>query len=158
MKHNEVTVATKHDVKVKMSELKELTDNHSIEKTSIGSDSVISYNLHTKAPPPPTTPDSEFSFEFKYEEIPIFPDLDNLTIPIVKEIGIKACIEQLGEYFNCQHYKFNYLHFWFLDMITDCIWMCQDRFGFPDDITKLVLTWILFALDLVRGTLKILFH
>lgn len=100
---------------------------------------------------PPPSPNVEYSFENIYEPLPKFPDVGNLDVPLVREIGIKKSIEVLGSYFDCNKYNQNYLHFWFLDILTDCIWTCQDKFGFPNNITKNVLSWILFAFDLIRG-------
>lgn len=101
---------------------------------------------------PPPSPSRRLVFESRYDGVPgEFPDLQNLQLPVVKEIGIKACIEQLAPAFNCIQYKYNYAHFWMLDVVTDCIWMCQDRFAFPEDIQKVVLSWLLYAFELIRG-------
>lgn len=101
---------------------------------------------------PPASPKSEFSFEFNYDIIPEkFPDLKNITLPIVREKGVKASIDELAHIFHCKEYKTNFVHYWFLDVITDCIWVCQDKFEFPEDRQKTVLTWILYAFDVIRG-------
>lgn len=102
---------------------------------------------------PPTTPRSDqFRFDFRYQRLPrVLLDLSTLEIPLIRECGIKRCIEELALYFGCTEYKFNYLQFWFLDILTDCIWRAQDRYEFPPDQQKIILSWILFALDIIGG-------
>lgn len=79
--------------------------------------------------------------------------MDNLKIPEVRRNGVKLCIDVLAEYFQCQDYKFNHFQFWFLDVVTDCLWKAQDEFRFPDQLQKVVLSWILFIFDKMRGWL-----
>lgn len=102
--------------------------------------------------PPPPTPSSQFDFELNFQTLPNKSiNLDNLKIPEVKRDGIKLCIDTLADYFQCQDYKFNPIQFWFLDTITDCLWKAQDEFRFPDQLQKIVLNWILFIFDKIKG-------
>lgn len=108
--------------------------------------------------PPPSTPTGEFDFGFTFHTLPkTFRDVTNLQVPIVRKMGVKSCIAILGAYFDCTDYEFNFLHFWFLDVLTDCIWCAQDQYEFPEDQQKIVLSWILFFLDVIRGTQSIYF-
>lgn len=108
--------------------------------------------------PPPATPVSQFDFEYNYSLFPqTFPEIENINLPVIREKGVKASIEELGEIFDCTDYKFNLIQFWFLDVIADCIWMAQDKYSFPEDIQKTILAWILFAFDLIRGNVKIFY-
>lgn len=101
---------------------------------------------------PPPTPE-QCILEYSYPSLPSpFPDLAKLDIPYVKEIGIKASLDLLAKYLNCADYKFNLIQFWFLDIITECLWRCQDEFQFPTDYQKLIIEWILYIFDLIRGS------
>lgn len=101
---------------------------------------------------PPPTPSSQFGLELSFQGLPSkLPNVDNLKIPVVRRNGIKLCIDTLAEYFQCQDYKFNHFQFWFLDVVTDCLWRAQDEFRFPDKLQKTVLNWILFIFDKIRG-------
>lgn len=102
--------------------------------------------------PPPSTPEGDFDFGFTFRRLPkTFRDLEQLEVPIVRNVGIKSCIASLGAYFDCSDYEFNFLHFWFLDVVTDCIWRAQDQYEFPEEQQKIVLSWFLFFLDVIRG-------
>lgn len=105
---------------------------------------------------PPVTPNSEFQFENTFQPLPqTFHDLlQDLQIPIVKNKGVKRCIEELGQYFRCTDYEFNFLHFWFLDVITDCLQRTQNRFHLPAREQKIVLAWLFFAIDIIRGNVQ----
>jgi hypothetical protein len=101
---------------------------------------------------PPTTPASHYSFQNRINLIPLsFPKLDQFKLPYIREVGIKTCIDILSEYFACKDYKLNAVQFWFLDVITDCLWKVQDEFQFPEPYQKIIVEWILFVVDLIRG-------
>ncbi|XP_018324763.1 uncharacterized protein LOC108736718 [Agrilus planipennis] len=101
---------------------------------------------------PSSTPKSEFMFNFPIETLPSeFPSINELEVPIIREIGVKSSIELLGDFFNCTDYKRNHLQFWFLDIVTDCLWRSQDDFRFPVDIQKRILEWILYMFKLIRS-------
>lgn len=129
---------------------------NSSEFTKLKEDTLLLPNVWTgsdrggKEPPP--TPSDEFCFEYTFDKLPDrFPDLQNLVLPLVREIGVRASIEAIAKHFNCEGYRCNYVFFWFLDVIVDCLWMCQDRYSFPEDVQKKVVGWILYAFDLIRG-------
>lgn len=104
---------------------------------------------------PPPTPSSQLGLEFKFEPLPCkLPGANDLKIPIVRATGVKLCIDALSEYFGCGEYKFNLFQFWFLDVVTDCLWRVQDEFRFPEELQRTVLGWILFIFDLMRGGSK----
>lgn len=101
---------------------------------------------------PSHTPNSEYDFE----QTPLcfpdeFPPLDNLEIPFIRDKGVKYSIDALGDYFRCTDYKFNLLQFWFLDVLTDCLWTAQDDFHLPVLEQKIVLSWVLYLINLIRG-------
>lgn len=102
---------------------------------------------------PPPTPASEFSFGDHFNAVSRqfrkFPD--NFRLPYVREIGVKSCIDELSGYFNCTQYKIDAVQFWFLDVVTDCLWRVQDEFQFPEDYQKIILEWIIYVIDLIRG-------
>ncbi|KAF5308535.1 hypothetical protein FQR65_LT06200 [Abscondita terminalis] len=100
---------------------------------------------------PPQTPNSEFNFQETFKPIPPFPNLDNLDIPYVRDKGVKYCISYFGDYFNCTDYKTNFLQFWFLDVLTDCVWCLQDKFQLPINVQKIVIDWFLTFVDLIRN-------
>lgn len=100
---------------------------------------------------PPSSPREDLNFQI-YEPLQDnLPNLLNFKIPFIREIGIKATIDKLGEYFQCKNYKINLLHFWFLDIITDCLWRIQDEFNLIESDQKIVLEWIIFVFNLTRG-------
>lgn len=104
---------------------------------------------------PPPTPSSQYELELNFEPIPPkLSTVEDLQIPLVRKNGIKLCIDVLAEYFQCEDYKFNLFQFWFLDVVTDCLWKVQDEFRFPDKFQKTVLEWILFIFDKMRGMHK----
>lgn len=101
---------------------------------------------------PPPTPSSDFGFENTFKALPDeLPNTVNLKLPLVREKGVKICIELLADYFGCKDYSFSLFQFWFLDVMTDCLWKAQDEFGFPDYLQKVVLEWILYIFDAIRG-------
>lgn len=101
---------------------------------------------------PPPTPTSDFGFEYTFKPLPDeLPSAANLKLPLVREKGVKICIELMAEYFGCKDYNFSLFQFWFLDVITDCLWKAQDEFGFPDHLQKVILEWILYIFDVIRG-------
>lgn len=109
-------------------------------------------NISSRYAAPPQTPNSEYEFENSISSLPIpFPDLTDLEIPCVREKGVKFCIQFLGNYFKCADYKYNLLQFWFLDIITDCLWTAQDDYNLSTELQKLVLKWVLYFIDLLRG-------
>lgn len=101
---------------------------------------------------PPPTPSSQIGLGLNFQFLPPkLPSTDELKIPLVRRNGIKVCIDTLAEYFQCNDRKFNLFQFWFLDVVTDCLWKVQDEFRFPDELQKTVLDWILFIFDKMRG-------
>ncbi|VEN50705.1 unnamed protein product, partial [Callosobruchus maculatus] len=81
-----------------------------------------------------------------------FPKIDqSKTLPIVREVGVKAFIVYLSEQLGMNHYKTSLLQFWFLDVLTDVIWRAQDEFQFPDEHQKSILEWMSFVFDLIRS-------
>lgn len=105
---------------------------------------------------PPPTPTSQYGFDYSFEPLPAtLPNLDNVTIPLVRQEGIKTCIRILAEYFGCKEYKFNLLQFWFLDIVVDCLWKVQDEFKLPEKLQKTVLSWILYIIDVIKGKFKL---
>ncbi|XP_044271456.1 reticulocyte-binding protein 2 homolog a-like isoform X2 [Tribolium madens] len=79
---------------------------------------------------PPTTPAAQFSFSHIISPIVYpFPKLDNFKFPYIRE---------------------NTAQFWFLDLLTDCLWKLQDEYHFPEHYQKIIIEWILFVLDLIR--------
>lgn len=102
---------------------------------------------------PPPTPASPILFEYYIEPLPDeLPNLVRKNLPVVREKGVKLCMELLSKYFGCAEYKFNLVQFWFLDMVTDCLWKVQDEFRLPEALQKTVLEWILHIFDKIRGT------
>lgn len=103
----------------------------------------------------PSTPNyNQVRFERdSVEPLPAnYPNLDMLKIPYIRKMGIKSCIELLGRFFNCNSYTSNHLHFWFLDVITDCLWRLQDDFQLPDDDQKKVLEYFLYFFKMITDT------
>ncbi|KAK5645045.1 hypothetical protein RI129_006345 [Pyrocoelia pectoralis] len=103
---------------------------------------------------PPHTPNSEYAFDTNINTLPPFPNLDKLRIPYIREKGIKYCIEHFGTFFNCTDYETNLLQFWFLDVVTDCVWFLQDEFRLPNEMQTIVLRWFLYFMDLLRNPRK----
>lgn len=104
------------------------------------------------AAPPPPTPTSNFTFEYNINSIPKqFPQLANLDIPRIGDVGVKVSLERLAYFFDCPDYKSNLIQFWYLDIIADCLWRVQHTHNFPDDYQKIVLEWILFMFHLIQG-------
>ncbi|KYB25450.1 hypothetical protein TcasGA2_TC034466 [Tribolium castaneum] len=100
---------------------------------------------------PPTTPAAQFSFSHIINPIVYpFPKLDNIKFPYIREVGIKSCMEILSVYFSCQDYTQNTVQYWFLDVLTDCLWKLQDEYHFPQHYQKIIIEWILYVLDLIR--------
>lgn len=100
---------------------------------------------------PPSSPRESLNFS-TYEPLPSeLPNVKNLKIPYIKEIGVKATIDKLGDYFRCNKHSCNLLHFWFIDIIADCLWRAQDEFNLPESDQKIVLEWIIFLFNLIRG-------
>lgn len=101
---------------------------------------------------PPPTPNADYEFNHKFYKFPqALPDISELNLPYVREIGVKATIDLLGNFFQCKEYTCNLLQFWFLDVMTASLWITQDDFQFPDELQKVVLSWILYFIDLIRG-------
>lgn len=104
---------------------------------------------------PPPTPE-QCILEYPYPTLPYpLPKVDTLDVPYIKEIGIKASLDNLAKHFHCTDYKFNLIQFWFLDIITDCLWRCQDEFQFPVAYQKIIIEWILYIFELIKGSYKI---
>lgn len=103
---------------------------------------------------PPPTPNSAFDFESaKITPVPPILNADDLELPCVRELGVKKCIDYLGDFFNCTEYEHNLLHFWFLQMVTDLLWRLQERFKLSLDMQKVALKWVLYMFNLLRGKL-----
>lgn len=99
----------------------------------------------------------EVFLEYTVNQLPdVFPKLKDLRLPRVRIIGVKASIEMLAEFFKCYDFKFNLLQFWFLDMMTDCLWRAQDDYQFPEMQQKIILEWVLYFFRLIKG--KSIFH
>ncbi|KAF5291147.1 hypothetical protein FQA39_LY14389 [Lamprigera yunnana] len=99
---------------------------------------------------PQHTPNSEYEFDNQFKPVPPFPDVANLEIPYIRDKGIKHCIMHFGNFFDCNEYAKNYLQFWFLDIVTDCVWCMQDEYRLPVELQKIVLQWFLYFLDILR--------
>lgn len=103
---------------------------------------------------PPSSPQGDLNYTI-YDPLPItLPNVRNLKIPYVREIGVKTAIETLADHFQCNNYRINLLHFWFLDIITDCLWKAQEEFDLPESDQKIVLQWIIFLFNLIKGNLS----
>lgn len=103
---------------------------------------------------PPTTPKA-LNFENIYESIPTpLPDIEKLKLPYVRVIGVKKTLQILGDFLKCDKYNQNLLHFWFLDILTDCVWRTQDDFNLLESDQKIVLNWIIYIFNLIKGTLN----
>lgn len=101
---------------------------------------------------PPSSPKSSFIYDKTIDTITDkIIDVSNLKIPYVRVLGIKNTIDILGEFFGCTIYKTSLPQFWFLDMVTDCLWKCQDEFMLNEEYQKSVLKWVLFLFDIIRG-------
>ncbi|GJQ85031.1 hypothetical protein Trydic_g3692 [Trypoxylus dichotomus] len=99
---------------------------------------------------PPCTPDNIASLTMLPQAFPdAFPSFNDLTVPYVREIGIKACMHVLGEYLHCTNYAFNYLQFWFIDILVDCLWKTQDEYYLCEKEQKIVLEWIVYAFKMI---------
>lgn len=102
---------------------------------------------------PPSSPKEVF-FEYTVNSLPdTFPKLRDLRLPRVRMIGVKASIEMFAQMFKCYEFKLNLLQFWFLDMLTDCLWRAQDEYQFPETQQKVILEWVLYFFKLIRGKL-----
>lgn len=105
---------------------------------------------------PPMSP-KELIFDYYYTRLPrSLPKLKNLKLPYVRDIGIRGCVDRLADHFRCTDYKFNLIQFWFLDVLTDCLWRAQDEYNFPEKHQKIVLEWVLFVFNLIRGLLNLI--
>lgn len=103
----------------------------------------------------PGSPRGDFDFESSYESVPDeLPSLEDLNIPLVKQLGVKECIRILGNYFQCESYQTNMCHFWFLDILVDSLWKMQDDYNFTTHHQKIVMGWIIFIFNLLRGEYK----
>ncbi|XP_019876369.1 uncharacterized protein LOC109604284 [Aethina tumida] len=103
-------------------------------------------------PPPPNSPNEQFSFNLECEQLPyISSRLDGIQLPVIRETGVKACIDYLSEYFDCSRYKISTSQFWFLDIFTDWLWRLQDEYYFPEEHQKLILQWLIYVLNLIRN-------
>lgn len=144
----------KKDKKGKSKKLKQtsIPDPFSAPPLDIQNDDIEANLIAVDIVVPPPTPSSQFGLEIDFQPLPPkLPDVSDLKIPLVRKSGIKQCIDILAEYFQCYDYKFNLFQFWFLDIVTDCLWKVQDEFRFPDSLQKTVLEWILFVFDKMRG-------
>lgn len=104
---------------------------------------------------PPSSPRGNFIVDRSIDSIPVkFNNVSDLNIPYIRILGIKKTIEILGEFFGCTIYKTNLIQFWFLDMVTDCLWKCQDEFMLDDTHQRFVLEWILYFFDMIRDPLR----
>ncbi|KAJ3644011.1 hypothetical protein Zmor_026688 [Zophobas morio] len=100
---------------------------------------------------PPVTPSDAFAFNNELSQINRpFPKLADFKLPYIREVGVKASIDILSKHFSCLDYKYNAVQFWFLDVITDCLWKVQDEFQFPERYQKIIVEWILHVFDLIR--------
>lgn len=118
-------------------------------------DSSTASTTYTSLPSvPPTTPAASFSFSHMFSQLKsTFSHLQDTTFPYVREIGVKRFIDYLGNLLQCPDYKVNLVQFWFLDVITDCVWQMQDEHYFSDEYQIIVVQWILFVIDLIKGKL-----
>ncbi|XP_022918347.2 uncharacterized protein [Onthophagus taurus] len=109
----------------------------------------IPERLSTTVPPPtPTGVDNVLILPFPIPET--FPSLDGLDVPFVREIGIKASIDLLGQHLGLTNYTFDYIQFWLLDVLVDCLWRTQDEYFFTKPDQKLVLEWMLYMFRVMR--------
>lgn len=139
----------------------ELEAAHLITEPKLLTDGAIHYRDAWEEKPganvPPPTPCSDFGFEYSFLPLPQeLPGVDKLKVPLVREKGVKICIELLADYFGCKDYNFSLFQFWFLDILTDCLWKTQDEFQFPDELQKTVLEWVLYIFNVIRGETSVL--
>lgn len=101
---------------------------------------------------PPSTPINISNLIVLPKPFPnTFPKFDDFTVPYVREVGVKKCIEEMGKYLNCTNYAFDYLQFWFVDALVDCLWKAQDEYYLGEDEQKMVLRWVVYVFTLMTG-------
>ncbi|XP_060536076.1 uncharacterized protein LOC132708017 [Cylas formicarius] len=100
------------------------------------------YDESSRPVVPPNTPKN---FELHMLQLPQLPtDIDKIEIPIIREVGIRDSIVIISKYFGCEDYKLNLVQFWFVDIILDLLWRCQDEYNFPLEYQKAILEWFFF--------------
>ena len=101
---------------------------------------------------PPPTPECISDIKPFENAMPMeFPPLDDLELPYVREVGVKSCMGTLGGHLNCRNYVVHSVQFWFLDMLTDCLWRCQDEYSFSANNQKVVLEWVVYFFKLLSS-------
>lgn len=140
---------SKEDVPKVTAEIQEVSEPKYLTENALPIHTNFSETHKTTIPP--VSP-KDLIFEYPYMPLPkVFPKMKNLKLPYVREVGIKACIDRLAEYFRCADYKHNLIQFWFLDVVTDCLWRAQDEYQFPEKYQKIILEWVLYMFNLIRG-------
>ncbi|XP_044755667.1 uncharacterized protein LOC123314441 [Coccinella septempunctata] len=103
---------------------------------------------------PHSSPKSNIIFHKYVDTLPEKTNvIENLDIPYIRILGIRNTVKHIGEFFGCTLYKTSLLQFWFLDMVTDCLWKCQDEFTLNDQNQKCVLSWVLYVFNIIRDPL-----
>nr|CAH7754534.1 unnamed protein product [Callosobruchus chinensis] len=127
-----------------------------LSKKSLNLVEVDSFHSDHERPPSPR----DCATDIKAIPLPAaFPKIDeSKTLPLVREIGVKAFIVYLSEQLGLKDYKTSLLQFWFLDILTDIVWRAQDEYQFPDEHQKSILEWVFFVFDLIRCFFNIAPH
>lgn len=101
---------------------------------------------------PPCTPQNISSFVTFTQPLPTtFPSFDNFEIPFVREVGVKKSMEIMAKYLKCGDYAFDYLQFWIIDILVDCLWKSQDEYYLGESDQKIVLEWVVYVFKIMTG-------
>lgn len=154
-KISKLTSQEKSKTKIEKSNVNVIRSKLALENVVFLSDKSIYLRTVWEEKSIPTVPPPSpryLNFENVYEPLPSrLPELRDLELPRIREIGVKKSIEFLGDSLKCDKYNGNLLHFWFLDILTDCLWRTQDEFKLPKSDQKIVLNWIIYIFNLIRG-------
>lgn len=127
-------------------------ENPELEVKYLGDEAIYFYTKpkkgRSKVPPP--TPSYDMDFE-RNLEIPVINVGQIDEIPEVQEEGIKFTIENLGRRLGCDNYEYDLIQFWFLDILTDCMWKAQDIFQFTSIEQKIILKWVTEIFKIIAG-------
>ncbi|KAK9717809.1 hypothetical protein QE152_g23542 [Popillia japonica] len=145
-----------HEKKLTPQEIEPEPEPHTPPEPKFLSDTeaVFFYNaIHEVKPDvevPQCTPDNISSLTILPQPFPAsFPSFTDFNIPYVREIGVKSCMEIFGDFLDCKNYAYDYMQFWFIDILVDCLWKTQDEYYLREKEQKTVLDWIVYAFTML---------